>query len=66
MRELHLPNAKTTNLVGEHARKFIIIDRSVMALSRQRELKDDAQGSRQGVSPWYLRSNSTAGDARPA
>jgi hypothetical protein len=51
LREFHLPNAKTTNLVGEQARNFIIFDRSVMAFSRQRELKDDALGSSQGVVP---------------
>jgi hypothetical protein len=66
LQELHLPNAKTTNLVDEHARNFIIFDRSVMAFSRQRELKDDAEGSGQGVRLWYLPSNPIAGDPRPA
>jgi len=44
LRGLHPPNAETRNLGGEHARNLLVFDRSVMAFSRQRELKDDAQG----------------------
>lgn len=66
LREPHRLSEKTTNLVGEQAQNFIISDRSGMAFSRQRELKDNAEGTGPAliVNLCYLRSNPIAGDAR--
>jgi hypothetical protein len=49
LQDLHLPNAKLTDLLAEHARNFIIFGRSVMDFSRQQELKEDAEGFGHGI-----------------
>jgi len=66
LRELHRLSAKTTNLVGEQARNFIIFDRSVMAFSQQRELKDNAKAPAQALVYGTSVRIRIAGDARPA